>query len=105
MKVKELIEKLQKVDQEKEIILYKEEFEQGRIFAEVVDFENIHSYYPNQLSTSLIICPKGKFHPYDFDSGNFIIHSDFESTDNWDLRCFLHDTGYFFVLYNYVYYN
>lgn len=41
MKVKELIEKLQKVDQEKEIILYKEEFEQGRIFAEVVDFENI----------------------------------------------------------------
>lgn len=41
MKVKELIEKLQKVDQEKEIILYKEEFEHGRVFAEVVDFENI----------------------------------------------------------------
>lgn len=41
MKVKELIEKLQKVDQEKEIILYKEEFEYGRVFAEVVDFENI----------------------------------------------------------------
>ena len=67
----------------------------------LVDFENIHSYYPNQLNTSLIICPKGKFHPYDFDSGNFIIHSDFESSDNWDLRCFLHDTGYFFVLYGY----
>ena len=67
----------------------------------LVDFENIHSFYPNQLSSSLIICPKGKFHPYDFDSGDYITHSDFESSDNWDLRCFLHDTGYFHVLYGY----
>ena len=69
-----------------------------------VDFENIESY-----SRNLIICPKGKYHPFNYDTKTYIISSNFEDKGNWDLKCYSHDTGYFLVFYlnndNNLYYN
>ena len=64
-----------------------------------VSFENIHSYYPNKLGATILICPKGKFHPYDFMNDNYITPPNFDLDDNWDLRCYSHKSGYFFILY------
>ena len=69
-----------------------------------VDFENIESY-----SRNLIICPKGKYHPFNYHTKTYITPSNFEDKGNWDLKCYSHDTGYFLVFYlnndNNLYYN
>ena len=70
------------------------------IDSEIVPFEDIDSYYPNKLGANVLICPKGKFHPYDFYNNKFISPpNQFQETDNWDLKCYSHDTGYFFIFY------
>ena len=66
-----------------------------------VSFENIDSHYLNKLGAEVLICPKGKFHPYDFYEDKSIIPNNFEEIEYWDLRCYFHDTGYFFVIYSY----
>ena len=43
--------------------------------------------------------PKGKFHPYDFNNKQFIIPTGFEEKGGWDLRCYDHLTGIFFIFY------
>ena len=63
-----------------------------------VEFEGIESSYFNQLNSNPLICPKGSFHPYDFDKNEYIIPSGFSGT-NWELSCYRHDTGYFLVFY------
>ena len=68
-----------------------------------VDFEDIGSQYTNKLGYDILICPKGKFHPYDFKNNKYIEPSEFEDKDGWDLRCFAHDNGFFFVFYFLIY--
>ena len=63
----------------------------------VVYFEGIESLYWNQLGVSIVICPKGSFHPYSFYEGTYI--KPFESDGNWELSCYYHKTGYFLMLY------
>ena len=62
-------------------------------------FENIDSFYINKLGYSIIICPKGNFHPYDFINEQEIIPEGFEANNEWDLKCYEHDTGYFMIFY------
>ena len=62
-----------------------------------VSFEGIESYHYNQLGSSELVCPKGSFHPYDFDAGNYI--KPFDAEGNWELSCYKHNTGYFLVFY------
>ena len=64
-----------------------------------VDFEDIDSQYTNKLGYDILICPKGKFHPYDFKNHKYIEPSGFEVKGGWDLRCFAHDNGFFFIFY------
>ena len=64
-----------------------------------VDFDDIDSHYVNKLGCSILICPRGKFHPYNFTNDNYIIPSGFEDKGGWDLRCYDHYQGYFFVFY------
>ena len=64
-----------------------------------VAFEDIDSHYKNKLDHSVVICPKGKFHPYDFDNDDYIIPQSFEEKSDWNLRCYYHDTGHFFIFY------
>ena len=64
-----------------------------------VNFENIDSFYINKLGSPIIICPKGKFHPYDFKNNTDIVPPEFEEDGNWDLKCYYHETGFFLIFY------
>ena len=64
-----------------------------------VTFENIDSFYLNKLGHSIVICPKGKFHPYDFVNNVDIAPPEFEEDGNWDLKCYSHETGFFLIFY------
>ena len=64
-----------------------------------VQFENIESTYYNELGAKILICPQGKFHPYDFENNNYIIPPSFVEIGNWDLSCYKHVNGYFIIFY------
>ena len=64
-----------------------------------VDFEDIDSQYTNKLGKVILICPKGKFHPFDFKANEYIKHSTFIDVGDWDLRCYDHFSGYFLIFY------
>ena len=75
-----------------------------------VTFEDIDSHYANQLGCSVVVCPRGKFHPYNFYGGTYITPDDsFEDQNGWDLRCFNHKSGHFLIFYtnneNYNFYS
>ena len=75
-----------------------------------VDFEDIESHYPNQLGVDIVVCPRGKFHPYDFKSNSFIAPDDkFEEKGDWDLSCYNHKSKHFLIFYlnneNYNFYS
>ena len=76
-----------------------------------VDFDDIDSHYANKLGCDILICPKGKFHPYDFNNNNYITPTEFVERGDWDLRCYFHNTGYFLIFYlmneykNFFYYK
>ena len=66
----------------------------------VVEFSAIESHYKGKLGYNILICPKGKFHPYDFDnSGHIAPPNSFNDNGEWDLRCYDHNTGYFYLFY------
>ena len=53
-----------------------------------------------------MVCPRGKFHPYDVESDSYIVPPSFDEEDDWDLSCYKHDTGYFIIFYiNYGHYS
>ena len=65
-----------------------------------VDFEDIESHYPNKLGVNVVVCPRGKFHPYNFDSNSYITPDDsFEDKGDWDLSCYYHKSNHFLIFY------
>ncbi len=64
-----------------------------------VPFDYIRSYYHNLLGCDILICLKGKFHPYNFTNNQSIIPSDFEENGDWELKCFKHRAGHFLIIY------
>ena len=65
-----------------------------------VNFDHIDSHYTNKLGYDILICPKGKFQPYDFNNGRHIDPPPgFADKEGWDLRCFDHTTEYFYLFY------
>ena len=62
-----------------------------------VNFENIESFY--HLNGIDIICPKGKYHPYDATNKRYFQPSNFEIKGDWDLKCYKHNTNYFLAFY------
>ena len=62
-----------------------------------VNFDYVESFY--NLSGN-IVCPRGKYHPYDLNNEKDI-DLKFEGGDNWDLSCYLQkeDTHFFFAFY------
>ena len=64
-----------------------------------VEFDDIDSHYTSKLGCTILICPRGKFHPYNFTSNSYVIPSGFSDTGGWDLRCYDHYTGYFYMFY------
>ena len=50
-----------------------------------VPFDNIESFF--YLNGKYIICPIGKYHPYDFTNEEYIVPNNFKEVGNWDLKC------------------
>jgi len=66
----------------------------------IVNFDGIDSHYTNKMGYDILICPKGKFHPYDFNGQKHIdAPGGFEDAPDWDLKCYDHNKGYFFLFY------
>ena len=65
----------------------------------VVKFDDIESVYENQLGAERLVCPKGKFHPYNFYYDTYIVPENFVEQGDWDLSCYKHETGYFLIFY------
>ena len=63
----------------------------------LVDFEDIESYYFNKIDINILICPKGKFHPFNFLKNRYIIPNEFSDEGDWDLKCFDHSNGFFLL--------
>ena len=69
-------------------------------FPQKINFENIESLY--KLNDRRILCPVGKYHVIDLNADlNVIKNNNFEENNEWDLKCYYHDKGYFFVYYLY----
>ena len=67
-----------------------------------VTFNAIDSHYKDKLGYNILICPKGKFQPYDFDDSQHISNPNGfneNENDDWDLRCYDDKTGYFYLFY------
>ena len=65
-----------------------------------VPFEDIYNSFKDTLGCTLLICPKGKFHPYDFYNNRNITPPDFKEKGDWDLSCFYHLTLNFLIIYS-----
>ena len=65
----------------------------------IVPFENIDGFYLDILGSEILICPKGNYHPYNLILGKYIEPNGFQIRGKWDLKCYLHDTGYFLFFY------
>lgn len=64
-----------------------------------VDFDYIQTYH--FAFGKYIICPYGKYHPYNIDSKAYIIPEGAEKDDDWDLKCYHNEiTQLFFVGYS-----
>ena len=66
-----------------------------------VPFEDIDSHYSNVFGfvNEVLICPKGKFHPYKFNANEYFKPEEFKEIENWDLKCYNHFTGHLLILY------
>ena len=69
-----------------------------------VTFENIESLYKMKDGDDnfrRILCPIGKHHPINIDSNPFQENdnSDIDDNNEWDLKCYNHNEGHFFIYY------
>ena len=63
-----------------------------------IDFEFIESFY--QLNDGRqILCPIGKHEPINLDDLSKYENDELNKIRNWDLKCYFHNNGYFFVFY------
>ena len=65
-----------------------------------VEFDQVESYY--SMFGTYVICPKGSYHPYNFNEGEYIIPKGFNG-ENWDLNCYRiekeNNLGFILVFY------
>ena len=63
-----------------------------------VDFDNIGYYYEYPYGGRYLLCPKGKFHPFDFNHNKSIIPENFVEKGDWDVKCESYHTDYFLFI-------
>ena len=65
-----------------------------------VEFDQVESYY--SMFDTYVICPKGSYHPYNFNEGQYIVPNNFNG-ENWDLNCYRiereNNLGFLLVFY------
>ena len=66
-----------------------------------VGFECIESPYQGQLKADYLVCPKRKYHPYDYTNNKYIIPTgnSFQNGDDFEIKCYKHEQGFFIVSY------
>ena len=64
-----------------------------------VDFEDATYFSSTVFGANNVICPRGKFHPYEYSTNNNINTLSFNEEGDWDLKCFGHSNGWFFIFY------
>ena len=67
-----------------------------------VGFECVESPYKGVLGTTYLVCPKSKYHPYDYTKKKYIkpTNNPFENGDDFEIKCYQHNNeGYFIVAY------
>jgi len=67
-----------------------------------INFENIESIFQlSEIEETIFICPRGKHHVFNTNTGIEIKPSNFPDDTNldWDLKCFKHGTGFFMDFY------
>ena len=74
----------------------------GHIVQKEVPFDFVESFY--LINDNYIVCPKGPYHPYNFDTGEYVEVDGFEKKGlkDWDLKCFKHENNgltFFLVFY------
>ena len=69
-----------------------------------VPFEDIDSFYTDKYGASVLICPKGKFHPITFFSNSIVTINipDFVEGGDWELKCYHHTQNYQYFLVFYL---
>ena len=77
-----------------------------------VPFEDIESHYSNVhgfVNDEVLICPKGKFHPYQFNADADYTPTGFTEVEDWNLKCYDHYSGrllfFFFLNGAYTFYS
>ena len=63
------------------------------------DYEKATYYSTTVFGVSKLVCPRGKFQPYDLNNNMEIELKDFIGQEDWDLKCFNHQCGYFLIFY------
>ena len=63
----------------------------------IVSYENIESLY--KFEGKKILCPKGKYDPVNLESNSEIINNNKDEDDDFEVKCYLHNTGHFFTFY------
>ena len=64
-----------------------------------IDFEDATYFYSTVFGASNVVCPRGKFHPYEYDNNNNVNTLSFTEGGDWDLKCFGHSQGWFYIFY------
>ena len=62
-----------------------------------VSFENIESFY--LLDNNQILCPIGKYDPINLTKIQEITNNNKEKNDDFEIKCYRHNEGFFFVFY------
>ena len=62
-----------------------------------VSYENIESLY--KKDGKKILCPKGKYDPVNLETNSEIKNYNKDEDGDFELKCYLHNEGYFFVYY------
>jgi len=67
-----------------------------------VSYENVESFYGESQSSSpqiYILCPRGNFNPINLTNLENISFNNWINSENWDLKCYYHSTGFFLIFY------
>ena len=95
-----------KIKRENNMINYSNElymsYDLGHIIQKEVPFDFVESYY--LINDNYIVCPKGPYHPYNFNKGENLSVTGFEKKGikDWDLKCYKHENNgvtFFLVFY------
>ena len=62
-----------------------------------VSYENIESFY--LINGKKILCPIGKYDPINLETNSEIENSNKDENDDFEIKCYSHNEGYFFVFY------